>query len=148
MSSLDVRWTPSDADGDGQLPLSENYRKNLRKLCDMLRTNQALPNDIRKQRKTLEKECSKLQRDDNISSYNPVSFVGKRYLLFALLAGIGGGSLYWLWHNGKLSIANLGANLFSRKKYFVARERDDVLERKLAREARLKRFSENNSKDM
>ena len=30
---LDVSWLPSDADGDGPLPLSSSYRENLRKLC-------------------------------------------------------------------------------------------------------------------
>jgi hypothetical protein len=35
VTGLDVSWIPSDADGDGPLPLSSSYRQSLRKLCSL-----------------------------------------------------------------------------------------------------------------
>jgi len=142
--SLESRWTPADREGDGQLPLSEKYRKNLRKLCELIGSNQSLPADILASKSHLEKECAKLRRDDGISSngFAKISLFNKKSLLFLSII-IGSGGVYWLYST--LDYRTIKRIILFP---FVIQGKnsntDDHRRRAdIAREARIKRFGEN-----
>ena len=59
-AQLDASWTPS---GDGPLPLSDNYRSTLRKLCQLLEKDK-LPPKLDSSRSTIVHQCEQLREAD------------------------------------------------------------------------------------
>jgi hypothetical protein len=59
-AQFDASWTPS---GDGPLPLSDNYRSTLRKLCRLLEKDQ-LPPKLASSRSTIVGQCEQLREAD------------------------------------------------------------------------------------
>ena len=59
-AQLDASWTPS---GDGPLPLSDNYRSTLRKLCRLLEKDK-LPPKLASSRSTIVSQCEQLREAD------------------------------------------------------------------------------------
>ena len=57
---LDASWTPS---GDGPLPLSDNYRSTLRKLCRLLDKDK-LPPKLASSHSTIVRQCGQLAEAD------------------------------------------------------------------------------------
>lgn len=66
-SALDVSFIPNDE--NAPLPLSQNYRKLLRRLCSLTKAGGRLPEALHAKEQILEKMCSKLEKDDdNVAS--------------------------------------------------------------------------------
>ena len=59
-AQLDASWTPA---GDGPLPLSDNYRSKLRKLCRLLDKDQ-LPAKMESKRRSIADQCAQLREAD------------------------------------------------------------------------------------
>ena len=68
-AQFDASWTPS---GDGPLPLSENYRSTLRKLCRLLEKDQ-LPPKLSSSRSTIAHQCEQLRDADAAAGGLPAS---------------------------------------------------------------------------
>lgn len=62
-TAFDVNWIP--ADSDGPLPVSEAYRDSLRKLCTILDSGEAIPQEAAHKRHVIDKMCSKLKQTDS-----------------------------------------------------------------------------------
>lgn len=129
---FDASWISSD---DGQLPLSEKYRTQLRKLCELIRSQKKLPLELEAKRNVLEKQCIRLQRDDN----NIIGAITSQKTILSVISfGVGVGSLVLFWQHKQII---WGFLLSLVKPKSTNQDFDEQI--RLAREARLRRFSEN-----
>ena len=75
-SAFDLTWLPADAEADGPLPLSKNYRQKLGEACSMLRKKDA-PQSIVRKRHILASMCRRLEADASVGgSYDEGSSGG------------------------------------------------------------------------
>jgi hypothetical protein len=131
---LDLNWMPADEDGDGPLPLSENYRDQLRKLCAILADpNNDQPPEIAGKREIIDRKCAKLKQSDSGSSFGSGSFGSSAgasealgYIIAAAVCG------YALWLVLQAAMPRLQARMDSLRTTPSADE---------LREMRLKKFS-------
>ena len=147
--ALDVSWIPSDPN-DGPLPLSTNYRNNLRKLCKLMKAPKPPPELLAKAA-ALEKMCRRLESDDrNVASSSGGSILtaNLRSVVLVGLAGIG--ISYYAWHKRRMIVRTVRSwlkPLFSTatKRYRLGGDDDmpDIGNNndQMLREARLKRFA-------
>lgn len=89
-SALELDWIP--ADGEGPLPLSLAYRRQLSRLCDIIEGGGSLPPSIASRLGDIEKMCAKLKRAERRDG--PMSSVVK--FTFALATAAAGG---YAWHS-------------------------------------------------
>lgn len=156
--SLDVSFIPNDE--NAPLPLSQNYRDSLRKLCMILNGDpKRIPPELYAKRNVLEKICQKLAKDDNnISSAGKFdNVIGNFRLSFKSflisLIAIGGGYLTWKnrnWFRSRLwSTAVPQNNRYDEVPNVIEQDgRLDILDpQNQIREARLKRFAAINNCD-
>jgi hypothetical protein len=124
---LDVSWIPSDP--DGPLPLSANYRKELSKLCHIIKSGKPLPKKVHNSKEIVYKMCQKLEASNDISSDTSSSSL----LLYLILAAIG---CYFLYSNMKVSFKGS----FNLSTSVPSSSSPSIDTAALAREARLKKF--------
>ena len=81
-SAMDVDWVPNDE--NAPLPLSNAYRENLRKLCDLITSGNKLPPNLIEKKAILEKQCAKLRKDD--ANVNDAAAGGSNYIFLISVA--------------------------------------------------------------
>lgn len=91
---LDLTWIPADA--DGPLPVSENYRDALTKLCTIIKGKEQLAPELIGKKEIIERMCVKLSMSKNASVGPSNPSVG-----YAVAALLGFGTLYLLWGYSK-----------------------------------------------
>jgi hypothetical protein len=165
ITSLDVSFIPNDE--NAPLPLSKKYRDNLRQLCTLLKNKKKLPPEIVAKQKILRKVCKKLESDDrNIDSVFGSKLLDNEKLVqnvFYALFSFGAG--YVMWNNRnyinsqikkwmrkdkeEIKIINQEGMVYNKIENQNANRNPDMDINKIleAREARLKRFAEFNSKE-
>jgi hypothetical protein len=133
IQATDVRWISSESE-ENNLPLSENYRDSLRKLCDILRSGDPLPPQIVNQKDELEKKCDKLYIDDIQIAGSENSLLENKWIKkvpkWTWIAAIGFGCIVY---NRK--------RIFHQLKSFGGSDRRPDNNANAVREARLKKFS-------
>ena len=85
--SFDLTWIPADA--EGPLPLSQSFRDQLSKLCDIIESGAPIPPTIESRLSDLKKMCAKLRNEAggvSVSRLKPV---------LAVLSGTVFGA--WAW---------------------------------------------------
>jgi hypothetical protein len=137
-SGLDVSFTPADPDPDSSVPLSENYRKHLRKICEVLKKGGTLPEGIQSNKEKFKKMCAKLAADDeNIqgSSFGGVS-LPRKWIFLGLF--MGGSFLAWKFH--PMILSSLKKSFSSKKLATVTYDNDRIAQQDAIRRARIEKL--------
>lgn len=143
--TLDVSFIPSDTDNPS-IPLSTNYRIQLRKLCELIATGKTLPKELESKKTTLQKMCKKLAADDEniaIGTQKPwfmkyFERISGKWLVVGLGA-IGGSLLVWKYQYAIVAVAR---RVFGDKKSKeLGGYQDRIAEQDEIRRARLKKLA-------
>ena len=71
VAALHARWIPN---GDKPLPMSEEYRSKLRRLCTLIEKGKKLPPKLATRKRDIVSQCRKLADADSPSTWQPFGF--------------------------------------------------------------------------
>jgi hypothetical protein len=139
-SGLDVSFTPADPDPDSSVPLSENYRKHLRKICEVLKKGGTLPEGIQSNKEKFKKMCAKLAADDENIQGSGSSFGGvslpRKWIFLGLF--MGGSFLAWKFH--PMILSSLKKSFSSKKLATATYDNDRIAQQDAIRRARIEKL--------